>query len=215
MICMQHKIRGIIIVSFPPPQDTASVFSSVPQVQQKCLFPDWHNSTDLSCTLNQSSMNETVGFYNRASSFLVGQANVGRLGLQMAADSSHLGDSVSYGEIQVNKIDTSGPTKPPLWPTVRLVLMNRLISDNICMDVNKVPFFSCDLKEKTPRRTVISRGRLTWSSEDVDSLGEDLDQASIPKKMKLARMNSQEKINAQIKNSNREGQETKRSDLHL
>lgn len=127
----------------------------------------------------------------------------------MAVDSSHLGDSVCYGEIQVNKIDTSGPTKPPVWPTVRLVLMNRLISDNIFIDVIKVPFFSCDVKEKTPRRTVISRGRLTWSSEDVDSLGEDLDQASTPKKMKLSRMNSQEKINTLIKNSNREGQKTK------
>lgn len=67
MIRMQHKIRGIIIITFPPPQETAIVFSSVPQVQQKCLFPDWHNSTDLSCTLNQSRMNETVSLNNRAS----------------------------------------------------------------------------------------------------------------------------------------------------
>lgn len=65
--------------------------------------------------------------------------------------------------------------------------------------------FFCGLKEKTPRRTVISRGRLTWSSEDTDGLGEDLDQASTPKKRRLSRMNSQEEMTAQIKGNNREG----------
>ncbi|KAM9341275.1 rab9 effector protein with kelch motifs [Symphorus nematophorus] len=60
-------------------------------------------------------------------------------------------------------------------------------------------------EDKTPRRTVISkRGHLTWSSEDMDSLGEDIDQASTPKKMRLSRMNSQEEMTVQIKNENRE-----------
>lgn len=62
-------------------------------------------------------------------------------------------------------------------------------------------------QDKTPRRTVISqRGRLAWSSEDADSLGEDIGQASTPKKMRLSRMNSQEEMTVQIKNENREGQ---------
>lgn len=62
-------------------------------------------------------------------------------------------------------------------------------------------------KVKTPRRTVISkRGHLTWSSEDMDSLAEDIDQASTPKKRRLSRMNSQEEMTVQIKKDNREGQ---------
>lgn len=97
--------------------------------------------------------------------------------------------------------------KPPVWPTVRLVLINRLILVNIYID-GMTYLFSCDLKEKTPRRTVISRGRLTWSAEDMDSLGEDLDQASTPKKRRLSRMNSQEEMTAQIKSDNREGRKT-------
>nr|XP_046268679.1 acyl-CoA-binding domain-containing protein 5 isoform X2 [Scatophagus argus] len=136
-------------------EDESSVFSSTPLVQRKCLFPESHNSTDLSCTL-QSAGNETI-----------------------TANSSHLGDSVCYAEIQVNKIDTSDSTmgnKPPVWPT-----------------------------DKTPRRTVISkRGHLTWSSEDMDSLAEDIDQASTPKKKRLSRMSSQEEMTVQIKNENRE-----------
>lgn len=94
--------------------------------------------------------------------------------------------------------------KPPVWPTVRLVLINRLILVNIYID-GMMYLFSCDLKEKTPRRTVISRERLTWSAEDMDSLVEDLDQASTPKKRRLSRMNSQEEMTAQIKSDNREG----------
>lgn len=67
-------------------------------------------------------------------------------------------------------------------------------------------------QDKTPRRTVISqRGRLAWSSEDTDSLGEDIDQASTPKKMRLSRMNSQEEMTVQIKNENREGQKPRPS----
>lgn len=64
-------------------------------------------------------------------------------------------------------------------------------------------------KDKTPRRTVISkRGRLTWSSEDMDSLTQDINQASTPKKMRLSRLNSREEMTVQIKNANREGQKT-------
>lgn len=125
---------------------------------------------------------------------------------QITADSSHLEDSVCCGEIQVNKIDTSESTmrnKPPVWPTVRLVLINRFILANICIDGMTYLFFPCGLKEKTPRRTVISRGRLTWSAEDMDQ-----DQASTPKKKRLSRMNSQEEMTAQIKGDNREGQKT-------
>lgn len=133
--------------------------------------------------------------------------------LQITADSSHMEDSVCCGEIQVNKIDTSESTmsdKPPVWPTVRLVLINRFfILANICIDGMTYLFLPCDLKEKTPRRTVISRGRLTWSTEDMDSLNEDLDQASTPKKRRLSRMNSQEEMTAQIKSDNREGREKK------
>ncbi|CAG10604.1 unnamed protein product [Tetraodon nigroviridis] len=142
-------------------EETDAVFGSIQQVEQKCLFPDLHNSTDLSCTLNQSSMDETV-----------------------PADSSQLGDSVCCGEIQVNRINTSDSTfstKPPVWPT-----------------------------EKTPRRTVISRGRLTWSSEDPDGLSEDLDQASTRKKRRLSRKNSQEEMTAQIRSDNREACPSKR-----
>ncbi|XP_067469948.1 rab9 effector protein with kelch motifs [Thunnus thynnus] len=135
-------------------EDKASVLSSTPLVQRKRLFPEQHN--DLSCTLHQSVANEMI-----------------------TPNSSHMGDSVCYAEIQVNKIDTSDSVvgvKPSVWPT-----------------------------DKTPRRTVISkRGHLTWSSEDMDSLTEDIDQASTPKRMRLSRMNSQEEMMVQIKNESRE-----------
>ncbi|XP_026209521.1 acyl-CoA-binding domain-containing protein 5 isoform X2 [Anabas testudineus] len=97
----------------------------------------------------------------------------------MTLNSSHMGDSVCYAESQVNKIDTSDlnvENKPQIW------------------SMNKVP-----------RRTVISkRGHLTWSSEDMDSLTEEIDQASTPKKRRLTRMNSHEEMTVQIKNENRE-----------
>lgn len=68
----------------------------------------------------------------------------------------------------------------------------------------------CDWKEKTPRRTVISRrGQLRWSSEDVDSLSEDVDQASTPKKMRSSGINSQEEMTVLIKSENRGGQRQK------
>lgn len=65
-------------------------------------------------------------------------------------------------------------------------------------------------KDKTPRRTVISRrGLLAWSSEEMDSLTEDMHQASTPKKRRLSRMSSQEEMVAQIRTENREGQKWK------
>ncbi|TKS86459.1 RING finger protein B [Collichthys lucidus] len=137
-------------------EDEESVFSSTPLVQRKCLFPDQHNATDLSCTLPEGAGNETI-----------------------TTNSSQLGDSVCFAEIQVNKIDTTDfivENRPPVWPT-----------------------------NKTPRRTVISkRGHLTWSSEDMDSLAEDIDQASTPKKRRLSRRDSQEEMAVQIKNDNRQ-----------
>ncbi|XP_038584213.1 acyl-CoA-binding domain-containing protein 5 [Micropterus salmoides] len=142
----------IVLTVCGEPQDEAST----PMLQRKFLFPDEHNANDLSCTLHQSAGNETI-----------------------TTNSSHLGDSVFYAEIQVNKCDAGDLTmgnKAPVWPT-----------------------------EKTPRRTVISkRGHLTWSSEDMDSPAEDIDQASTPKKRRLSRMNSQEEMAVQIKNVNRE-----------
>ncbi|XP_030299443.1 uncharacterized protein LOC115597555 isoform X9 [Sparus aurata] len=142
-------------------EDKASVFSSTPLIQRKRLFPEQHNGTDLSNRMfHQSTANETI------------TTNA----LQITTDTSHLGDSVCYAEIHVDKMDTSESTmgnKPPVWPT-----------------------------HKTPRRTVIGkRGHLTWSSEDMDSLAEDIDQASTPKKM---RMNSHDEMTGQIKNYNRE-----------
>ncbi|KAF7665809.1 hypothetical protein LDENG_00130520 [Lucifuga dentata] len=93
-------------------------------------------------------------------------------------NSSHLGESVCYAGLQADKTQTHDSTvgsKPPVWPT-----------------------------DETPRRTVISkRRRLIWSSEDMDSLTQDVDKASSPKKRKLCRMNSREEITAQIKNENR------------
>ncbi|KAF0044423.1 hypothetical protein F2P81_003581 [Scophthalmus maximus] len=134
-------------------EDQTSVFSSTPLAQRKRLFPERHNATDLCSSLHQSAENETI-----------------------TPNSSQLGDSVCFAEIQVNKIDTSASTSvPPL------------------------------IKDKTPRRTLISkRGHLTWSSEDMDSLTEDIDQASTPKKKRLRRMNSQEGMTALIKSDNRE-----------
>ncbi|KAK5857340.1 hypothetical protein PBY51_010592 [Eleginops maclovinus] len=98
----------------------------------------------------------------------------------MTTNSSQLVDSVCYdADVQVNRIDTSESTiedKPSVWPT-----------------------------DKTPRWTLISkRGRLTWSAEDVESVAEDTDQPSTPKKIRLSRMNSQEEMTVQIKNENRE-----------
>ncbi|KAM4542799.1 uncharacterized protein PAE49_019300 [Odontesthes bonariensis] len=146
-------IKIVLKVCGEQPQDNTSVLSSTPVLERKRLFPEQHNVTDLSSTLCTSAENETI-----------------------TPNSSSLGDSVCYAEIQVNKVDTSDSPHPAAWPTV-----------------------------KTPRRTVISgRGRLTWSSEDMDSLTEDVDQVSAPKKRRLSRMSSQEEISVQIKNENRQ-----------
>ncbi|XP_033843634.1 uncharacterized protein zgc:163014 [Periophthalmus magnuspinnatus] len=137
-------------------QDEDRVFSSTSLVHKICSFPQGHNEVDLSSTIHQSTINE-----------------------MMTQNCSQLGHSVCFGEIQVNKIDTSDcsvPSRPSAWPT-----------------------------DKTPRRTIISkRGHLTWSSEDMDGPGEDLTQTSTPKKKLLSRMNSQDEMAEQIKNENRE-----------
>ncbi|XP_030299440.1 uncharacterized protein LOC115597555 isoform X6 [Sparus aurata] len=187
-------------------QDKASVFSSTPLIQRKRLFPEQHNGTDLSNRMfHQSTANETI------------TTNTS----QMTTDTSHLGDSVCYAEIQVNKMDISESTmgnKPPVWPTIttnalQITTDTSHLGDSVCyaeihvdkMDTsestmgNKPPVWPT---HKTPRRTVIGkRGHLTWSSEDMDSLAEDIDQASTPKKM---RMNSHDEMTGQIKNYNRE-----------
>lgn len=145
-------VYGKIVLTVCAEQDKDGVLSSTPRVQRQWSFPQGHNETDLSSTLHQSTMNES-----------------------MARNCSQLSDSVCYGEIQVNKIDTSDcnvASKPPAWPT-----------------------------DKTPRRTIISkRGQLAWSSEDMDSPGE----ASTPKKRILMRMNSQEEMDEQRKCERRE-----------
>ncbi|KAM9708946.1 uncharacterized protein ACNS7B_001078 isoform 1-T1 [Menidia menidia] len=133
-------------------EENASLLSSTPLVDRKHLFPEQHNEMELSSTLAQRAEDQT-----------------------MTPDSSHLGESVCYAEIQVNKIDTSDSPHQSAWPT-----------------------------EKTPRRTVISRrGLLTWSSEETDSLTEDADRASTPKKRRLSRRSSQEEMSVQIKHENR------------
>ncbi|XP_038147282.1 rab9 effector protein with kelch motifs [Cyprinodon tularosa] len=92
------------------------------------------------------------------------------------SETSHVSNSVCYSEIQVNQVDTSEPRHPAAWPT-----------------------------DKTPRRKVTSqRACLTWCSEDMNSLIEDTDKASTPKKRKLFRMHIPEEITAQIKNESRE-----------
>ncbi|XP_057715659.1 rab9 effector protein with kelch motifs isoform X1 [Corythoichthys intestinalis] len=89
-------------------------------------------------------------------------------------NSSQFGGSVCYSDIQVKKVDIE--KKLSLWPT-----------------------------EQTPKRTVISKmGFLTWRSEDMDDHFEGNDRSSTPKKMRLARMNSQEEMAEQIKTADRE-----------
>uniref|UniRef100_A0A8C6T1N4 Zgc:163014 n=1 Tax=Neogobius melanostomus TaxID=47308 RepID=A0A8C6T1N4_9GOBI len=145
-------VYGKIVLTVCEEQDKDSVFSSTPLVHREWSFPQGHNQTHLSSTSHQSTMNET-----------------------MTRNCAQLGDSVCYGEIQVNKIDTSDcnlTNRPPAWPT-----------------------------DKTPRRTIIcKRGRLAWSSEDMDSPGE----VSTPKKRILSRLNSQEEMAEQIKTEHRE-----------
>ncbi|XP_061599277.1 uncharacterized protein zgc:163014 [Cololabis saira] len=135
------------------PQDNADVLSSSPVVQRIRLFPEQHSLPDLSGMSHQSPENETI-----------------------ISSSSHLGESVSFAEIQVNKIDTSDSSHPAVWPT-----------------------------DKTPRRTVIGRrGCLPWSSEEVDGVTEDTNKASTPMKRRLSRMSSQEEMTVQIKHEHRE-----------
>ncbi|XP_020485797.2 uncharacterized protein zgc:163014 isoform X1 [Labrus bergylta] len=215
-------------------QDKSSVFSSTPLVQRKCLFPDKHNATDLSSTLNQSIANETttadVSHLGESASYADIQVNkvdtsIFTMGKKphvwptINADVSHLGESASYADIQVNKIDTGIfriKNKPPVWPTINAHVSH--LGENVSsagIQVNKIDtgIFRIENKppvwptEKTPKRTVISkRGQLAWSleDEDSDSLAEDIDQASTPKKMRMSRRNSLEEVMAQIKSENRE-----------
>ncbi|KAJ0063130.1 hypothetical protein NL108_012587, partial [Boleophthalmus pectinirostris] len=136
-------------------EEKDGVFSSTSLMHKKWSVPQGHNEVDLSSTIHQSTMNET-----------------------MTQNCSQLCSSVCFGEIQVNKIDTSDcvvPSRLSAWPT-----------------------------NKTPRWTIISkRGHLTWSSEDKDSPGEDIMQSSTPKKRILS-VNSPDEITEQIKNENRE-----------
>lgn len=54
--------------------------------------------------------------------------------IQVTSETSHLSDrsdSVCFAEIQVNKVDTSDSTvgnKPPVWPTVSVILRRMLVS---------------------------------------------------------------------------------------
>lgn len=108
------------------PQDEAST----PMLQRKFLFPDEHNANDLSCTLHQSAGNETVrskliNLIKIKNSFAAVYTFVATFhycpALQITTNSSHLGDSVFYAEIQVNKCDAGDLTmgnKAPVWPTV-------------------------------------------------------------------------------------------------
>ncbi|CAL9686610.1 unnamed protein product [Knipowitschia caucasica] len=135
--------------------DTDSVCSSTPHVHRKWSFPQGQNEVGLSSTMHQSTINETI-----------------------TPNCSQLGSSVCFGDIQVNKIDTSvcSVQRPSAWPS-----------------------------DQTPRRAIISkRGHLTWSSEDADSPDVVITRASTPKKRLVSRMNSQEEMTKQIKSDNRE-----------
>nr|XP_020446702.1 uncharacterized protein LOC109955158 isoform X2 [Monopterus albus] len=152
-------VYGKIVLTMCEPENKTSVLSSTPLVKRKCLFPEQHEETDLSSTLHQSTENE--------------------MSLQITPNISHLGDSVCYAEIQVNKIDTSDfrvGDKAQAWP-----------------------------KDETPRHAVIGkRGQLTRRAEDMDSLADDIDQVSTPKRRRLSTMNSEKETSEQIKTENRE-----------
>ncbi|GLD62437.1 acyl-CoA-binding domain-containing protein 4-like isoform X1 [Lates japonicus] len=109
-------------------------------------------------------------------------------------------------EIQAQKIGTlSSQARCLTWEGVWHTDIATLAAERGRRGVyGKIVLTVCG-EDKTPRRTVISkRGHLTWSSEDMDSLAEDIDQASTPKKKRLSRMNSQEEMTVHIKNENRE-----------
>lgn len=51
--------------------------------------------------------------------------------IQVTSETSHLSDSVCFAEVQVNKVDTSDSAvgnKPPVWPTVSVILRCMLVS---------------------------------------------------------------------------------------
>nr|XP_061824762.1 rab9 effector protein with kelch motifs-like isoform X1 [Nerophis lumbriciformis] len=143
-------VYGKIVLKFQEPRST---LNSTPLVKRECLFPEQLSITDLSCTSHQSAAEDTV-----------------------TPNTSQLGDSVCYGEIHVNKVDTSDSAlvrKSSLWPM-----------------------------DETPKRTAISsRRRLPWSAEKMEISREDIGRASTPKKM---RFNSKEEMTVQIKEEDRE-----------
>ncbi|XP_051942582.1 uncharacterized protein zgc:163014 isoform X1 [Hippocampus zosterae] len=152
----RRGVYGKILLTVCGQEQGSILSSSTPLAQRKCLFPEQLSAGDLSCT-SQLSVAETTGTLN----------------------SSQLANSVCYGDIQANKVETSTSameSKLSLWPT-----------------------------DETPKRTVIGkRGRVTWSTEDRDRSVEGDDQALTPKRMRLSRMNSQEELTEQIKTKDRE-----------
>lgn len=196
------------------PQENGGAFSCTPLPRGKCLFPESHNGTDLSSTLHQSFANETVRFsrftFNAKMFIECLLQQVQCPVLQMTASASHLADE-SCAEIQVNQVDTSYcnmGNRPPSWPTVALAVKDLVIFLNPIKSKQPSAWFPFWFwKDKTPRRTVISRrGDLTWSSEDMESLAEDVHQASTPKKQRLSRMSSQEEMMVQPKPDNSGGE---------
>ncbi|XP_069008952.1 LOW QUALITY PROTEIN: rab9 effector protein with kelch motifs, partial [Embiotoca jacksoni] len=160
-------------------EDGGSVFSSTPVGRRKRPFPEQHSVTDLSGTLHQTAENEMVKTHE-VKTLLVSMCHIGSINTNPSRypNSSELGDSVCFAEIQVNKMytgDSTAERKPAVWPPA-----------------------------ETPGRTGIGkRGQLTWSSEDVDGLTEDEDQAAAPKKKRLRRISSREEMTAEIKKKNR------------
>ncbi|XP_021440539.2 tip elongation aberrant protein 1 isoform X1 [Oncorhynchus mykiss] len=124
-------------------ENEASFISNTPRVPRKHSSPFEHNS-NISHTLLNTSGSQRISTPN----------------------SSHLGDSIFYAELKVNKTENDDST----------------LSDKPCIS----------LTDKTPRRTVIGkRGRIAWSPEIIPQ--EDTGRASSPQKRKLSRENSVEK----------------------
>lgn len=122
MLCIFTALTLIV----EQPQEKSSVFSCTPLPRGKCLFPESHNSTDLSATLHRSISNDTVRlerfwflyFFKTVIWSLLQQFQC--TVLQITANASHLADE-SYAEIQVNKVDTSYASMGnslAVWPTV-------------------------------------------------------------------------------------------------
>lgn len=109
-----------------------SVSSSTALLQTQWPLPPGHNETDLSCTLNQSTMNETVSLLRMLGLWqpLVTFLNWFKIYiycisfLQMTGNCSQSNDSVCIEEIlvqlhQTDRSDFRLANRPPVWPTVR------------------------------------------------------------------------------------------------